>query len=60
MGRLLDSGRLNAEEAKQAVERQQFNGNAAETSLEVLACHAKPTELGDEILGTIRAYWAQV
>jgi HEXXH motif-containing protein len=60
LGRLVESGCLNAVEVAHAQERQQFNGNAAATSLEVLACHAKPTELGDEILGTIRAYWAQL
>jgi HEXXH motif-containing protein len=60
MGRLLDSGRLNAEQAKQAVERRQFNGNAARASLDVLARNAKPTELGEEILGAIRVYWANI
>jgi hypothetical protein len=60
MGRLLDGGRLNAEEAKQAVERRQFNGDAAQTSLDVLARNAKPTELGEEILSTIRGYWANI
>jgi hypothetical protein len=39
-------------------ERRNFNGNAAHTALEVLAEHAKLTKLGNEILGTIRDYWA--
>ena len=58
MSRLLDSGRLTAGEEKQAAERRNFNGDAARTALGVLAQHARPTKLGDEILGTIRAYWA--
>jgi HEXXH motif-containing protein len=58
MSRLLESGRLTPGEAKQAIERRDFNGNAAATALQVLAQHAKPTNLGEEILGTIRKYWA--
>lgn len=60
MSRLLDSGHLTAGEAKQVEERRDFNGSAAHTALEVLAEHAKPTNLGNKILGTIRAYWAAV
>ena len=59
MCRLLDSGGLTAVEEQQAAARRVFNGNAARTALGVLAQHAKPTKLGDEILGTIRAYWAK-
>ena len=59
MSRLLDSGRLTADEAKQAVERRDFNGNAARTALDVLAENAKPTELGEQILDVVRAYWAE-
>jgi HEXXH motif-containing protein len=58
MSRLLASGRLTVGEAKQCAERRDFNGNAARTALDVLAQNAKPTELGEEILGTIRGYWA--
>jgi HEXXH motif-containing protein len=58
MTRLLDSGLLTASEEKQAVQRRDFNGDAARTALEILAQHARPTMLGGEILGTIRAYWA--
>lgn len=58
MSRLLASGRLTAGEEKQAAERRKFNGDAARTALGVLAQHARLTKLGDEILGTIRAYWA--
>jgi HEXXH motif-containing protein len=60
MARLLDCGRLNAEETRQAVERREFNGDAAQTSLDVLARNARPTKLGEEILGTIRGYWANI
>jgi HEXXH motif-containing protein len=58
LGRLVASGCLSAGEVAHAQERRQFSGSAAQTSLEVLADHAKPAELGEEILGTIRAYWA--
>jgi hypothetical protein len=58
MSRMLDSGRLTAGEETRVVERRNFNGNAAHTALEVLAEHAKLTKLGNEILGTIRDYWA--
>jgi HEXXH motif-containing protein len=60
LGRLLESGHLSAEEARQAVQRRQFNGNAARTSLEVLARHAQLTELGENILDTIGTYWAKI
>ena len=60
MSRLLDGGRLTAGEEKQAAERRDFNGNAARTALGVLAQNARPTKLGDEILDTIRAYWATI
>jgi HEXXH motif-containing protein len=59
MGRLLERGRLNAEERRQAVQRRQFNGDAARTSLDVLTRHAEPTERGETILRTLRAYWAK-
>jgi hypothetical protein len=58
MSRMLDSERLTAEEKTQAADRRTFNGNAARTALDVLAEHAKPTKLGNEILATIRDYWA--
>jgi hypothetical protein len=58
MSRMLDSGRLTAGEETKVAERRNFNGNAAHTALEVLAEHAKLTKLGNEILGTIRDYWA--
>jgi HEXXH motif-containing protein len=60
MSRLLESKCLSAEETEQARERRQFNGDAARISLDVLASHAQLTELGEEILGTIRAYWANM
>ena len=60
MSRMLDSGRLTAGEEEQVAGRRDFNGNAARTALDVLAERAKPTKLGNEILGAIRAYWAAV
>ena len=58
MSRMLDSGQLTAAEEKQAMERRDFNGNAARTAQDVLEERARPTQLGDQILGTIRAYWS--
>jgi HEXXH motif-containing protein len=58
MSRMLASGRLTADEAKQAVERRKFNGEAAGTALDVLDRNADPTELGENILATIRAHLA--
>ena len=55
---MLASGRLTADEAKQAVDRRKFNGDAAGTALDVLDRNADPTELGENILATIRAYLA--
>ena len=60
MERLLASGTLNDEEAKIAVERRQYNGAAARDALDMLDRYAKPTELGEKVLGTLRAYWASV
>jgi hypothetical protein len=60
MRRLLDSGRLSADEAAKAIEAAQRNGRAARASLELLAQHAEPTELGEKILDTLDAYWAGV
>jgi HEXXH motif-containing protein len=60
LDRLLASGVLSDDETKIAVDRQQYNGNAARVALGVLERHAKPTELGEKILGTLRSYWAGV
>jgi HEXXH motif-containing protein len=57
LDRLLASGALNGEETKVAMDRRQYNGNSARVSLGVLDRHAKPTELGEKILDTLRAYW---
>lgn len=58
MGRLLESGCLSPGEAREAVERREFNGNAARISLDVLSCHAKPTKRGERIFDILHAYWA--
>ena len=60
MERLVSSGVLNDEGVKIARQRQEYNGDAALAALDLLECHAKPTEQGDKILDTIRTYWAGV
>lgn len=56
MSRLLDSGVLTAQQTEQAVQRRDHNGNAGRVSLGVLDEHARLTELGENILETIRTY----
>jgi hypothetical protein len=56
MSRLLDSGVLTAEQTEQAVQRRDHNGNAGRVSLGVLDEHARLTELGENVLDTIRTY----
>jgi hypothetical protein len=56
LNRLIESGMLNPEEIKQAVRHRDHNGNAARVALSVLDEHARPTELGKELLQTIRTY----
>lgn len=60
MERLIQSGTLREANIKLARDRQQHNGSAARAALEVLDRHARPTELGEKILGTLRAYWAGI
>jgi hypothetical protein len=57
---LLANGELSDEGTKIAMDRRQYNGNAARVALGVLERHAKPTKLGEKILGMLRAYWADV
>ena len=52
MERLVSSGVLDEEGVKIARERQEYNGDAALAALDLLECHAKPTEQGDKILDT--------
>jgi hypothetical protein len=42
-----------------AMDRQQHNGKAARVALDMLHRHAQPTELGEKIIGTLRAYWSR-
>jgi hypothetical protein len=56
MSRLLESGVLTAEQTEQALHRRDHNGNAARVSLGVLDKHARLTELGENVLDTIRSY----
>jgi HEXXH motif-containing protein len=58
MSLLLGSGALSDEEAKIALERGEFNGNAARTAIDELDRHARLTKLGENVLDTLRAYWA--
>jgi HEXXH motif-containing protein len=58
MRRMLACGALNDDEWKLAVERAQYNGNAARIALEELDRHANPTALGAKVLDTLHAYWA--
>lgn len=58
LGRMLASGRLSAEEMKQANERRLHNGDAARSSLDLLERHMEPMEVGARILGTLQDYWA--
>jgi HEXXH motif-containing protein len=60
MSRMLDSGALTEAEAKIALERGGYNGEAARNGIVELDRHAKLTELGAQVLGTLRAYWAGV
>jgi HEXXH motif-containing protein len=56
MSRLLMSGVLTQEQSREAEQRRDHNGNAARISLAVLDEHARLTELGGNVLDTIRAY----
>jgi hypothetical protein len=58
MGQLLESRSLDDADAREASERRQYNGNAARSSLEVLARHASLTAIGEKTLGTLRDYWS--
>ena len=58
MQRLLGSDAIRGDDAKEAAERGIRNGRASLASLELLECHAVPTDLGARILGVISAYWA--
>lgn len=58
MHRLIRSSALSDEEAKIALERGQFNGDAARNAIVELDRHARLTELGKKVLDTLRAYWA--
>lgn len=60
MQRLLRSGTLSNDEAKIAQERGEYNGTAARDAIVELDRHARLTELGEKVLGTLRAYWAAV
>ncbi len=58
MSRMLASGALTQAEAKVAVERAKYNADAVQTGIEELDRHARLTELGGKVLGTLRSYWA--
>jgi HEXXH motif-containing protein len=56
--RLLDSGLLDEDESKLAIERCRYNEKAGREALAVLARHAEPTRLGKAILDELEDYWA--
>ena len=60
MSRMLESGALTETEAKLARERGQYNGDAARNGIDELDRHAKLTPLSEKVLGTLRAYWADI
>jgi HEXXH motif-containing protein len=57
MSRLLDSGYLTKDNEKRAADRLDHNAKSARIALEVLNKHARPTELGESVLGSLRSYW---
>ena len=58
MTRILESGALTPAETKVAIERAKYNGDAALNGIKELDRHAQLTELGEQVLGTLRSYWA--
>jgi hypothetical protein len=58
MSRLLDNGALTEENQRRAAERRELNANTCRIGLEVLDKHARPTELGQNVLQTLRSYWS--
>ena len=59
MCRLLDSSYLTKDNERRAVERREHNARSARAGLEVLNEYARPTELGEGVLDSLRSYWAQ-
>ena len=57
--RLLESRVLTTTEEKSAVTRLDFNGQAAQASLDTLSQHAMLTELGEEIYAELNRYWSE-
>jgi HEXXH motif-containing protein len=57
MCRLLESGYLTKDNEQRAADRRDHNAKSARIALEVLNKHAKPTELGESVLGSLRSYW---
>jgi hypothetical protein len=60
MNRLLETGLLSPQEADEALERRDYNGNAARVSLELLDLHADLTPTGSQVLDALHDYWASV
>ena len=58
MKRLLDSGSLDQDDSKRAIQRLQASDEAGRESLAMLMRHAELTGLGKTILGELQAYWA--
>ena len=60
MSRLLETRSLSAQDASEAVERRDYNGNAARAALDLLDRHAVPTDTGKRVLDALHDYWASV
>ena len=58
MCRLLDSGYLTKDNERRAAERRDHNARSARIGLDVLNENARPTELGEGVLDSLRSYWA--
>jgi hypothetical protein len=58
MSRLLTSGFLTEENQKRAIERREHSERSAHVGLDLLNENAKPTELGEGVLESLRSYWA--
>jgi HEXXH motif-containing protein len=60
MSRLLETRSLSAQDASEAVERRDYNGNAARAALDLLDRHAVTTDTGKRVVDTLHDYWASV
>jgi HEXXH motif-containing protein len=57
MKRLIDSGSLQEDDRRLALQHLQYNEDGGRKSLAVLTRHAEPTKTGEVILGELEKYW---